>query len=112
MTCWSQILASRVRPGVCTAVSSRFFFLPWQVDAPPPAALHGLPFRSPPELASNDQNISEPVGQCLILGRLHTGAGCRQIETACSNPSHARTYSAPVQSSPSFEAGWDCTRAA
>src|SRR4029079_7244116 len=26
MTCWSQILASKVRPGVCTAVSSRFFF--------------------------------------------------------------------------------------
>ena len=65
-----------------------FFLLLWQVDAPPPAVLHGLPFRSAPELASDNQNISEPLGQRLIWwARPHTGAGRRQIEVAQPNPS-------------------------
>src|SRR4051794_40422593 len=101
MTCWSQILASRVRPGVCTAVCSRFFVLLWQVDAPPPAALHGLLFRSAPELASDDQNILEGSGQRLIWwARPHTGAGRRQIEVAQPNPS---TTSSAVRRSPGID---------
>jgi len=41
--------------------------------------LHGLLFRSSPELASDDQNILEPVGQRLIWwARPHTGAGRRR----------------------------------
>src|SRR5205085_204536 len=62
------------------------FLVLWRVDAPPPAALHGLPFRSAPERASDDQNILEPLGQRLILGRLHTGAGRRQVEAAPPHP--------------------------
>ena len=60
-----------------------FFLLLWQVDAPPPAVLHGLLFRSSPERASDDQNISEALGQRLIWwARPHTGVGRRQIEAA------------------------------
>ena len=60
-----------------------FFLLLWQLDAPPPAALHGLLFRSSPERASEDQNISEPLGRRLIWwARPHTGVGRRQIEAA------------------------------
>jgi hypothetical protein len=60
-----------------------FFLLLWQLDAPPPAVLHGLLFRSSPERASDDQNISEALGQRLIWwARPHTGVRRRQIEAA------------------------------
>src|SRR6185295_6330333 len=71
------------------------FLLPWQVDAPPPAALHGLLFRSSPELAFDDQNISEPVGQRLIWwARPHTGAGRRGNRSGAPSPSCPRKYGA------------------
>jgi hypothetical protein len=55
--------------------------------------LRGLLFRSPPELASDDQNILERLGQCLIWwASSHTGAGRRQIEAARPNPSRPRKY--------------------
>jgi len=75
-----------------------FFLLPWQVDAPPPAVLHGLLFRSAPELACDDQNISQLLGQCLIWwARPHTGAGRRRIEADPPNLFHPRSYRAGLQ---------------
>jgi hypothetical protein len=57
--------------------------------------LRGLLFRSSPELASDDQNILEPLGQRLIWwARPHTGAGRRQIEAAHPNSSRPRKYGA------------------
>ena len=89
-----------------------FFLVLWQVDAPPPAVLHGLLFRSAPELACDDQNILELWGQRLIWwASSHTGAGRRQIEAAHPNPSSPRN-TVPAWSSPYHEAGWHCTRAA
>jgi hypothetical protein len=65
---------------------------------PPPAVLHGLLFRPPPERASDYQNISEPLGQRLIWwARSHTGAGRRQIEAAQPNPSRPRKYDAGLE---------------
>jgi hypothetical protein len=66
--------------------------------------LHGLPFRSPPELA-DDQNILEPLGQRLIWwASSHTGAGRRQIEAAPSKSVLLAEYGAGLE--PAISPGW------
>src|SRR6476619_5554980 len=50
-----------------------FLLLLWQVDPPPPAALHCLSFRSLPE--RGHQNILEALGQCLIWVGRHAWRG-------------------------------------